>query len=98
MDAALSHILTTWGAPGAIIVLLTTLLGYIVKQFQTEREKMRNEHAEDRDRQFEYFKGQREEQARLIAEHTAQNRATEQVLRELTGLLGRIEGQTRNNH
>ena len=40
MDAALSHILTTWGAPGAIIVLLTTLLGYIVKQFQTEREKM----------------------------------------------------------
>lgn len=97
MDAALTHILTTWGAPGAIIVLLTGLLGFMVRQFQSERKDMRVAHAEERDRQFQYSKEQREEQARLIAENTAQNRATEQVLRELTGLLGRIEGQTRNH-
>lgn len=98
MDTALTHILTTWGAPGAVIVLLTALIGFMARRFESERKDMRSAHAEERDRQFAYSKEQREEQARIIADNTAQNRATEQVLRELTGLLGRIEGQTRNKN
>lgn len=98
METAFSHILTTWGAPGAVIVLLTTLIGWLFKRFEDERKDMRFAHAEER-REIRQQGAERQEQlATLAAESTAQNRATEQVLRELTGLLGRIEGQTRDRH
>lgn len=98
VDSVIAPILQQWGAPGAIIALLVGLIGFQFKLFIGERKDMRESHATER-AEMRKVAGDRQDQLVTLAEaSTAQNRATEQVLRELTGVLGEIKAQTRGDH
>lgn len=107
IDGAATTLLGQWGPAGAIIIGLAAAVIAVFRHFQTQVDKiLTNEKAE----RAEMRAGQAQERAELqrinqqnfdhsIAiskENTASNRAVEQVLRDLTGVIGEIRAQTRS--
>lgn len=103
VEHAASTLIGQWGPAGVIIVGLAAMLVGMFKFFQaqlekmmanekTERAEMRQVHAAERAdlqraNQQNYDRG-----LEVAKENTASNRAVEQVVRELTGVIGRAEG------
>jgi hypothetical protein len=97
LAGAAQQVISQWGAPGAIIAILTGLIGYLFKTFASERKEMRDSHASERNDMREVAKQRHEQVMAITQQQLHQAQATEQVLRELTGAIGEIKAQTRHN-
>lgn len=107
VEGAATTLLGQWGPAGAIIVALGAALVTLFKHFQgqvkqiladekAERTEMRTSQAAERAELQRINQQNFEHSVAVSKENTASNRAVEQVLRELTGVIGEIRAQTRN--
>lgn len=105
-DAAVQALVAQWGPAGVVILGLVGGLVAMFKFFQAqlakiltdekaERAEMRRVHSEERAEMRNIGSQRHEQLVDLTKDTTAAMRATEQVLRELTGELGAIRAQTR---
>lgn len=107
VEGAATTLLGQWGPAGAIIVALGTALVALFKRSDARVDAIRNEEKIERQEMRAAQAAERAELQRInqqnfehsvavSKENTASNRAVEQVLRELTGVIGEIRAQTRN--
>ncbi len=105
--AAAQTLVTHWGPAGVVILGLVagliamfkffqSQLGKIMADEKAERAEMRQLHSAERTEMRNMGAQRHEQLAELTKESTAAMRATEQVLRDLTGELGWMRGN-RNN-
>lgn len=106
VDGAATTLIGQWGPAGAIIVSLGIALVGLFKHFQgqlkdilaaekAERADMRTSQAAERAELQRINQQNFDHSVAVAKENTASNRAVEQVLRDLTGMLGEIRAQTR---
>lgn len=106
-DGVATTLLGQWGPAGAIIVGLAAAMVAGVRHFtgqidkmmaddKAERAEMRQAHAAERAELQRINQQNFDHSVAVSRENTASNRAVEQVLRDLTGVIGEIRAQTRS--